>query len=321
MIDPVIVSGILGSTADIIQKLKSEKIVSHEGLVIYHEKNEVEYRIDLNLGDPKSRITNFKNFFKSKALKKISFDVLEATGIGINNENLIEMGLMTWDENKLTIDFPKIFNEVQSSLVIIIFRTTFSSSFIDKLIHRQISKVNSISNGKLISHFELVLDYANMWYSNFTSFSVRDIIFTINQSLPQDKMKSMMMGDLTLKLAKADKEALKKENARKFLSGFQQVLLELQEPVFLEKVRNLLDVEPHSAGTVLSVIPSLRVYNMQYSRIPLTVPDLFTIKISTHIEDRETAIHGTIKFDMDEYGKLLKEKFKKFRDQNKKLKF
>ncbi len=130
--------------------------------MIYHEKNEVEYRIDLNLGDPKSRITKFKNFFKSKALKKISFDVLEATGTGINNENLMEMGLMEWNGSQLTIDFPKIFSDVQSSLVIIIFRTKFASAFIDKLIHRQISKVNSIVDGKLISHFELVLDYANM---------------------------------------------------------------------------------------------------------------------------------------------------------------
>ena len=321
MVDPVLVSSFLGTAAGIIQKLKSEKIISHEGLVIYHDKCEVEYRIDLNLGDPKSRITKFKNFFKAKALQKVVIDALDATGTGINNENLMEMGLIKWDDKKLTIDFPKIFSDIQSSLVIIIFKIPFSTEFIDKLIHSQISKVNSVKNGKVISHFELVLDYANMWYSNFTSFSVRDIIFTLNQSLPQDQIKSMMMGDLSLKLVKADKEALKKGNARKFLVEFQKILLELQTPEFLEKIQNLIEIDPPTTGTVLSVTSSLRVYNMELSRIPLTVPDLFILKISTHIEDRETAVHGTITLDLEEYRRLLKEKFKKFRNQNRKLKF
>ena len=192
MLDVALVSSFLGSTANIIQKLKSEKIISHEGLVIYHEKKEVEYRIDLNIGDQKSRVTNFKNFFKSKTLKKITLDALEATGTGINNENLMEMGLMEWHENKLTIDFPRIFADVKSSMVIIIFRTRFNSELVDRLVHRRISKVNSMKNGKLVSHFELVLDYANMWYSNFTSFSVRDIIFTLNHELPQNEIQSLI---------------------------------------------------------------------------------------------------------------------------------
>ncbi len=71
MLDVALVSSFLGNTANIVEKLKSEKIVSHEGLVIYQDSNEVEYRIDLNIGDPKSRFINFKNFLKSKTLKKL----------------------------------------------------------------------------------------------------------------------------------------------------------------------------------------------------------------------------------------------------------
>lgn len=321
MLDVALVSSFLGNTANIFQKLKSEKIVSHEGLVIYHDKNEVEYRIDLNIGDPKSRITKFKNFLKSKVLKKITLDALEATGTGINNENLMEMELMKWSENKLTIDFPGIFKDVKSSLVIIIFRTRFSPEFVKKLVHRQISKINSIKNGKIVSTFEMVLDYANMWYSNFTSFSVRNIIFTMNHGLPQDEIKDLMMEELSKKLGKADKEALKKENARKFLSEFQKTLLELQTPEFLDKLYGLIEIDPPTSGRIINVTPSLRVYILEHSRIPLTIPDLFVLKISTNIEDREIAIHGTITFDLEEFRKLVKEKFRQFRDRNKKLKF
>lgn len=321
MLDVALVSSFLGNTANIIQKLKSEKIISHEGLVIYHDKKEVEYRIDLNIGDQKSRVTNFKNFFKSKTLKKITLDALEATGTGINNENLMEMGLMEWHENKLTIDFPRIFTDVKSSLVIIIFRTRFNSELVDRLVHRRISKVNSMKNGKLVSHFEIVLDYANMWYSNFASFSVRDIIFTLNHGLPQNEIQSLMIEELRKKLERADKEALKKENARKYLLEFQKTILELQQPEFLLKLQGLIEIEPSTNGRLTTVIPSLKVYTMKHSRIAITVPDLFTLKISANIEDRETAIHGTITFDLEEFRKLLREKFKKFRDLNRKLKF
>ena len=321
MLDLALVSSFLGSGIDIIQKLKSEKIVSHEGLVIYHDKNEVEYRIDLNIGDQKSRVTHFKNFFKSKTLKKITIKALEATGTGINNENLIEMGLMQWNKNELTIDFPKIVSDVKSSMVIIIFRTTFSEEFVDKLVHRQVSKVNSIKDGKIVSHFEMILDYANMWYSNYTSFSVRNIIFTMNHTLPQNEIKLLMMEELSTKLGRADKEALKKENARKFILEFQRTILELQKPEFLQKIQGLIEVDPPNNGRITTVIPSLQVYNMEHSRIPLTIPDLFILKISANIEDRETAVHGTITFDLEEFRKILRDKFKEFRDKNRKLKF
>ncbi len=101
----------------------------------------------------------------------------------------------------------------------------------------QISKVNSIKNGKLVSHYELVLDYANMWYSNFTSFAVRNITFTLNFALPQNEINSLVAEELRKKLENADRMALKKENARKFLLEFQKTLLEIQDPDFLLQIQ------------------------------------------------------------------------------------
>lgn len=321
MLDIALLTSFLGSTANIIQELKSEKIVSHEGLVIYYDKNEVEYRIDLNLGDQKSRIVTLKNFFKSKSLQKITVEAFEVIGMGSNNENLVEMGLIELNGNNITIDFPKIFTEVKSSYVFIIFRTRFPQKFIEKLIHRQISKVNSIKNGKLTSDFDLILDYANMWRSNFTSFSVRNITFTLNHTLPQNEINFLMTNEFWEKIDRADKEALKKENARKFLLAFQKMILEIQEPEFLLKLQGLIEVNPPTNGRVDSVIPSLRVYNLATSNLPLTIPDLFILKISANIEAGETAVHGTITLDLEEFRNLLREKFKNFRNKTKKIKF
>ena len=311
----------LGSAANVVQKLKSEKIISHEGIVIYHKRKEAEYRIDLNMGDQKSRIINFKNFLKSATLKKITLEATEATGTGMNNENLIEMGLMRWNESKLTIDFPRIFSEVKSNLVIIIFRTRLSSELIDKLIYTKINKVGSVKDGKIIMDFELVLDYANMWYSNFASFAVRNIDFRIDHNLPPNEINSLMTEELRNKIEKADTVALKKENARKFLLEFQSTILEIQDPEFLLKLKELMVIDPPANGRVDTVTPSLRVYKMAHSTIGLTVPDLFVVKICANIEDRATAIHGTITFDLEKFRDLLRDKFKKFRSRTKKLKF
>ncbi len=321
MLDIALVNGLLGSATNIVQKLKSEKIISHEGIVIYQARKEVEYRIDLNMGDQKSRVTTFKNFLRSKTLKKITLEALEATGTGMSNENLIDMGLMRWNDNKLTIDFPRIFSDVKSNLVIIIFRTRFSSDLIDKLVHRQVSSVNSIKDGKIIVDFELVLDYARMWYSDFTSFAVRNIEFRINHILPQDEINSLMTEALRNKIAKSDKMALEKENARKFLLEFQRTLLEIQDPKFLLELQRLIIIDPSANCKVDTITPSLRLYEMAYSKIGLTIPDLFILKIYANIEDGETAIHGTITFDLEKFRGLLKEKFKKFQDKNRKLRF
>ena len=321
MFDLALVSSLVGGVSTVIQKLKSEKIVSHEGIIIYQERCEAEYRIDLNIGDHKYRSTAFRNFLRSKTLKKITFEAIDATGTGLNNENLIDMGLMEWNENKLTIDFPKIFSEVKSSLVIIIFKTKISPDIVDKLIHREISKVCTIKDGKIIANFALVLDYANMWHSNFTSFAVRNIDFKINHVLPQYEMNFLMSDDLRNKIEKADTVALKKENARKYLLELQRTILEIQSPEFLNEIHKLIVIDPPSNGRVDTITPSLRVYHLPCSKIGLTIPDLFVLKIYVNIEDRETAIHGTITFDLESFRNLLRKKFKKFRDKNKKLKF
>jgi len=321
LLDLGLVSGFLGNATNIVQMLKEEKIVSHEGLIIFHDESEVQYRLDLNIGDYKSRMTKFKNFFKSRSLQPVTIEALEASGNGMQNENLLEMGLMKWEGTNLIIDFPRILREVNSSLVIIIFRTRFSTELRDKLIHRQVSTINSIKDGKIVANFELVLDYANMWYSNFTSFSVRNIVFTMTHQLPPNDITKAAMDELAQKLDNADKLALKKENARKFLTEFQKTILELQEPEFLSRIQGMLEVTPVSNGKIIGVTPILKVYSMIHSKIPLTIPDVFELIISANIEDRDTAIHGTISFDLDEFRKGVKEKLKMFKQRNKKLKF
>lgn len=320
MFETALISSLVGTSSKIIEQLKTENLIPHEGMIVYHDKNQAEYRFDLNIGEQSSRMRRFKNIFKSEILQKVTVNALEATGTGINNENLVETGMLSWNESRLTIDFPRIFREVKSNLAIITFRSHMQKEFVEKLTHAKIGRVGSANNQEIKSHFEIVLDYANMWYSDFTSFTVRDIIFEMGIGLPQNEIQGLMDG-FGSKLAKADKEALKKENARKFILEFQRTLLVLQTPEFLQKIQDLVDVDPPTNGKIVSVTPILRAYNMEFSGIPLTVPDKFILKILTNIEDRQTAVHGTIRFDLDGFRALLREKFKQFKDRNKKLKF
>jgi len=94
LIDAAIISSVLGKATDIVQKLKKEGFISHEGLIIDHDAYEIEYRIDLNLGEHGSRTSRFKNIIKSKLMSKVTIDVIDASGSSMMNENLIELGML-----------------------------------------------------------------------------------------------------------------------------------------------------------------------------------------------------------------------------------
>lgn len=320
MIDAVIISSILGKAADTIQNLKKEGFISHEGLIIDHEACEAEYRIDLNLGEHGSRTSRFKNLIKAKLMSKVTIEALDASGSSLTHENLRELDMLILDDGKLTIDFPKILNEIKSGFVILYFRVKFPQLLREKLTHRQVSKANIIKGNKVIANFDIVLDYANMWYSDFTSFSVRNIIFTLNLNLEQQEIKDALPSELLKKLERADKMAVTKGNARKYLQEFQRAILNLQSKEFLSKLESIIEIDPPSNCRITGIVPSLRAYNLQYSDWTMTIPDLFTINISTNIEDRETAIHAKATMDLEKYRELLKEELGNF-EPTKKFRF
>ena len=316
-----IISAVLGPAASIIQKFKQEKSIIHEGLIIYHEDNEIDYSLHLNLGDQTSRIKRFKNFLKSRTLQKVTIDAIDATGFGMNAENLMELGLLSWDNNnKLLIDFPRILRTINSNLVILTFRTRFPSDLKNHLVYRQISRTTSLKNEKMVTNFEIILNHANMWYSDYISFSVRNILFTIGFKLDQTSLNEML-GDHIHKLEKADKAALTKSNARSFLIEFQKTLMEFQDSEFLDKLKDLLTIVPHFSGRLVNISSSTKMHVLPHSQIPLTIPGAFLFSISSNIEDRRTSIQGNMIFDSDGYNMLLKDKIQSFMMRNKKLKF
>lgn len=321
LLDLALLSGILGPAANIIQKLKEEKIISHEGLVIYYEDNEIKYRLDLHLGDQKSRTTKINNFLKSTTLQKITIDALEASGTGMNGgENLMELGLLSLNNGKLTIDFPQIFKTINSNLIILKFRTRCPPGLKDQLVYPQIHRTTSLQGEKIVFNFEIILNYANMWHSNYASFSVRNILFTTAHESNLTRLDEIL-GEYAQKFERADKMALTKENARIFLTEFQKTLMEFQKPEFLDRLKDILTIKPSMNGRVTNIVPSLMVHTLSHSKIPLTIPDTFTYSILSNIEDHQTAIHGEAIFDFEKYHELIKEKLKSFIMKNKKLKF
>jgi len=157
MIDVAILTSILGKATDTIQKLKKEGFISHEGLIVNYDASEVEYRIDLNLGEHGSRTSRFKNIIKSKLMSKMTIDAIDASGSSMTNENLRELEMLKIDDGKLIIDFPKILKEIKSGFVVLYFRTKFPESLKTKLIHRVVNKVNTIKNDKIIANFDIYI--------------------------------------------------------------------------------------------------------------------------------------------------------------------
>ena len=89
----------------------------------------------------------------------------------------------------------------------------------------------------------------------------------------------------------------------------------------MDRLEDVLKIEPYINGRVTNIVPSLRVYTLPHSKLSLTTPYTFTYSISSNIEDRQTAIHGEAIFDLEKYDGLLKEKIQSFIMKNKKLKF
>lgn len=322
MIDLTLLASAFGKSIDLIQKLKEEGNISHTGIIIDYENREAEYRIDITLGEIQSRPNRFKNLLKSLLVKEITIDVKGISGSGIpEGENLVQLNLITLKEKKATIDFPKIFSQVKSSLVVIQIRKSFPQELMKKLLYRNIGRASQRKSNQIISNMDIGLDYANMWYSQFESFTIRNIVFTNTINLLSEAISEALPKKLRNRLASADNLALTNRDARKYLAEFQKLLLEFQSKEFLARLESLFVIEPESNFRITDIKTTMKSYTLSQSGLPQLLPGQFEIKMTANIEDREIVSHGILKFDLDKFQNLLKEVLKKLENKTRKLKF
>lgn len=311
-----IISSVFDKSAEFIEKLKEQGSIVNTGAIINFQHSEIEYRLQLDLGDIHSRPNKFKNMLASLLVKDVNLEVFEISGIGIpNNENLVQLGLIRMNQSLATIDFPKILLEIKSNLLIITFRKAFPKELRDKLVYRNIGRTGIVEGNTLRSNMEIVLDYANLWYSQFQSFSIRNIVFTLTMNLEPEFFMTMISKELRTKLTKSDKLALENDAARKFLSTFQKVANELQSPEFLSKMEECIKVEPENHFMLSNVGVTVKPYYLPKSGWPITLPSTFLVSIIAKIDDRQTSIHGISKLDNDKFEDLLKQVFDKIKHQ------
>lgn len=318
-----IISAIFGHSAEFIQKLKDQGNIANTGIIINHGDSQVEYRFDIDLGDIQSRTQRFTNLIASFLVKEITIEnVIEISGVGIpSNENLNELGIIKFLDGKAVIDFPKVLSDIRSSLVVIRLRKSFPKVLCDMLVYRHIAKVGSVKNDLTQFPVQIVLDYANLWYAQFASFTVRNIIFTINVTIEPEAISAAVPTEIRHKLAKADELALTDKNARKYLSEFQKLIVEFQSPQYIAKLKNTISFEPSHAFKLVNVIPYMKSYNLTRSELPTMLPGRLEIFVETSIEDRQVATNGTINLDMTQFNELLKELLQKLKIQTKNIQF
>jgi len=279
LVEPAILSSILGTAKDVFQKLKEQGVIKREGLIIDHNACEAEYRLDLVLGDIHSRLSSLKNFLNSKFAKKIEITALEVSGFGIlSDENFVENGWITNKEGISTIDFPTIISKATSTHAIIYIKTKISPELREKLVYRQIGKVAYHENQRTVSNIDLILDYAELWHSQFSSFAIRNIVFTISLKVLLETLPTIIPEDIRKKLNKADKMASAKGNARKFLKHFQDVVLGMQTKEFLDKIGQIIEITPSNC-VLEGIVTKMHSLPLQYSEFSVIIPEKFEIKI------------------------------------------
>lgn len=320
MVEPIL-SSVFGTAKDVFEKLKEQGIIKREGLIIDHDMCEAEYRLDLTLGDIHSRLSSLKNFLNSKFSKKIEIPSLETSGFGIvSDENFVENGWIINNDGKSTIDFPTIISKATSTHAIIFIRTKISSELREKLVYRQIGRVAYHENQKTVSNIDIILDYAELWHSQFSSFAVRNIIFIMNLNVLPETFPIIIPKDIREKLNKSDKMAHTKGNARKFLRLFQDVVIGMQNKEFLDKIEQIIEITPSNC-VMEGITAKMRSFPLQHSEFSIIFPENFEIKIKGKIESHETAINVKCYLDINLYNKILEKEFSKLRILSKNLRF
>lgn len=188
------------------------------------------------------------------------------------------------------------------------------------MVYRQIGKVAHHENQRTVSNIDLILDYAELWHSQFSSFAIRNIVFTINLKVLLETLPTIIPEDIRKKLNKADKMASTKGNARKFLKNFQDVVLGMQTNEFLDKIGQIIEITPSNC-VLEGIVTKMHSLPLQYSEFSVIIPEKFEIKIQGKIESHETAVNVKCYFDFNQYNQILENEFSKLREMSKNLRF
>jgi len=321
--DPLtILSTVFGASYKILEKLREKNGIPTSGVIIDYERSEIEYNFMINLGDTQSRKKTITKHLSAIANKKITIDdVSQISGVALpTNEDLRKLGIITLRQRTATLDFPALFKKIQGNLVTISFKKSFPRELTNKLVYRNIGKVSRRTEKGLESNLEIILDNANMWRTQFTSFSVRNIIFTINISIDKNTILTALPEKLKDKLILADQESGVNSNAKKFLARFQRLISEFQDEDFLNEISKSVLLDPSFSFILKDIRTTMQGYSLTKSGMPLMLPGKIILTIESHIEDDQKSLHGTAFLDIQSYSNTFNVLLKKIESETNNIK-
>ena len=299
---------VLGAAVPIIKQLLDSKLVVAKGATIYHKYSEIEYRFHITIGSENSRAGSIIKTLQSYLQKPVEFDnVIEISGYGLpHNENLKELEIIKINEHKATIDFATLLRTIKSELVILMIRMVLPQELTQKLTTMRISKNLDHYGDYIEASLDVALDYADLWYKTFDSFTVRDIQFTFNLYITISIIEDLLPSDFKRNVRNAAIAATSgNQRAAEFLKKLNDNFLTFEDENRLPALVECISVEPAEYFEITSVIPRMQSCEILGIRYPIVLPGSMKILLLCNLEGRQTALHGILKLDLRKFIGVL----------------
>ena len=302
----------LGSSfLPILQKLLGSGDTVYKGATLYHKSSEIEYTYQISIGNPHFRINEIIKRLKQHLTKPVEFeDIIEIYGFGLpHNEDLEKLGIITIKEKKATIDFSKMFNVVKSELVTIGIRKPFPDILKKKIVEPHIVKTAEHHGIEYTeTNLEIALDYSDLWHKHFDKFTVREIEFTFDLGIVLESIEQSIPKDFSKKFIIAAKMAKNgNDNALQFIKIAQDKFMSFQNQKKIDEMYKTISVTPYQNFKVTHVNPTMQSCEIGGVGHPIVLPGSMNITLEGRIEKHDITIGGTLRINLKEFDRILKD--------------
>ena len=271
---------------------------------------EQEWHIKSEIGTPK--LKSLVSRIKSRDV--IITSVVTASGITFpNGEDLFKKGIISLQDNTLTIKLRKIFDLRNGEISKINFTTSLDKSIYGSMCERSINqhpvKLSNLSKFT----FSIALNRADLWLTTYRSIEFRNIVIPFTIQLDEFTLENLLPMELKQKILSHANAALRsRSDSLHYIEKFNSdIFLFLQSRLNM-KLNSIIKIQS-SAGSVI-----LRKSEFQIQNYPIgdgytvSLPNAFAIEISCSLRGNEQALRGEIFFYHNEFKSFLTESLIEF---------
>lgn len=320
-----IISSLGSSFLPILEKLTGSGDILHRGATVYQKSCEIEYTYQISIGTSHSRINGIVKRLKGYLSNPVEFDdVAEIYGFGLpHNEDLKKIGIIQVKGKKAIVDFSRIFKEIKSELVTLSIRKTFPEQLNRMIVEPHMVKTSKyIGTDYIETNMEVILDYADLWYSYFDKFKIKEVQFSFGLNVTLDNLVNCIPKSFVHRFTNAAREAQNGNgNASHFLKIASDKFMTFQNDKRTKEMLNAISVTPEQNFKVIDIHPSMQSCEIAGIGYPIPLPGQMKILLEANLEGKEAAINGIIKIDVKKFNIILKNIVREIETATKKLNF